>query len=169
MAAWTACKVLELSDAEIFDAVETFQLPDKRMNTLVNDSNLRIIRDYAHAPSKVKASLSAFKQMARGAQMAILEIHTYSSLNRKFLPHYKNVFDGIDIPVLYYNPKNLEIKRLPSMDDEYIRESFGCPELRIFTRAEDLEHFVLDKRDSIHDILLMSSSNFGGIDWKRLK
>lgn len=167
MAAWQVCRELGLKDKDILKSVASFQLPDKRMNVLVDRSDLKIYRDYAHAPSKVKASIKAFCELSDGSNtMAVLEIHTYSSLNKNFLPQYSGVFESVDIPVLFYNPDNLKIKRLPAMSDDYIRKAFDEPRLRIVKDIDALKFMVQEEIGALDHILLMSSSNFGGMDWK---
>ena len=145
-------------------------MPDKRMNIIRDDGQTKVIRDYAHAPSKVRACLKAFLSMKNDnvISLAVLEIHTYSSLNMNFLPEYSDIFDQVDMPILFYNPKNLEIKRLPEMTPDDIRTAFNCPHLEIFTDSKLLENRLTEVDHTNSDILLMSSSNFGGINIENL-
>jgi UDP-N-acetylmuramate: L-alanyl-gamma-D-glutamyl-meso-diaminopimelate ligase len=169
MAAWMVCKKLGLDDYQIMEAMNSFQLPDKRMNILKENENIRIIRDYAHSPSKVRACVRAMTGIKSERQrIAVVEIHTYSSLNKDFLPLYDSVLNGIDHAFVFYNPKNLEIKRLPHINPDYIKSAFGRSDLTVETDIEQLKFKVSELLGSPTELLLMSSSNFGGLDWTTL-
>lgn len=165
MAAWQVCKNLGVGDLEIAAAMKTFELPDKRMDLIKEDEELVIYRDYAHAPSKVKASVGSFvKRWQNLRGVAVLEIHTYSSLNKNFLPQYEGVFDDVEKAVIFYNPKNLEIKRLPEMSEDFIRQAFGKEDLQILTDADELDRWLSSEIERGGAFLLMSSSNFGNLN-----
>ncbi|MDX1685271.1 MAG: Mur ligase family protein [Saprospiraceae bacterium] len=169
MAAWRACKELGLSDVEILGSLRDFKLPDKRMDTVFASPKLKIYKDYAHAPSKVRASIGSFVEMSgTSTTVAVLELHTYSSLNRDFIPLYKDVFKSVDHAILYFNPRNLTIKRLPEMKEDYIRKAFDQKDLQIVTDVERLKEHVKNLITDDCRILLMSSSNFGGIVWEEI-
>lgn len=170
MAAIKALSFLNVPTLEWLKSMRSFKMPDKRMNIVRDDGQTKVIRDYAHAPSKVRACLKAFLSMKNDNvySLAVLEIHTYSSLNINFLPEYSDIFDQVDMPILFYNPKNLEIKRLPEMTPDDIRSAFNCPHLEIFTDSKLLQNRLTGVDHTNTDILLMSSSNFGGINIENL-
>ena len=165
MAAWQVCRKLGIADLDIGKAMRTFELPDKRMDIVRDDGDVLLIRDYAHSPSKVRAAVNSFVNSDNDrTKVAVVEIHTYSSLNRDFIPLYKNALNGVDVAGLFYNPKNLEIKRLPEMDQAFIKKSFGRDDLEIMTQKEELRAFLSKEMLAPVQILLMGSSNFGGLD-----
>ncbi len=165
MAAWSVCRNLDLSDVQIANAMINFELPDKRMDIIKDEGDVLLIRDYAHSPSKVSATVRSFVNAAKGQPtVAVVEIHTYSSLNKNFIHLYQDALNGVDVAGLFYNPRNLEIKRLPAMDQAFIKKSFGREDLVIMTSPEELSTFLVRHLHPPIQVLLMGSSNFGGLD-----
>lgn len=165
MAAWQVCRNLGMAESDICHAMKNFELPDKRMDIIRDDEDTLLIRDYAHSPSKVSAAVNSFVQAANDRPtIAVVEVHTYSSLNRHFIPLYKNALNGVDVAGLFYNPKNLEIKRLPEMDQSFIKNSFGRKDLVIMTTKDEIKGFLAKHMAKPANIILMGSSNFGGLD-----
>ena len=148
-------------------ALKSFRLPLQRMNLLYERDDLLIYKDFAHAPSKVRASVSSMSKVKGNKKMiAVLEIHTYSSLNKAYLPQYHGALDQADSVFIYFNPKNLEIKRMASLEPDFLREAFGRADIEVCTDSESLKNNVQAAigEDSVL-LLLMSSSNFGGLNW----
>ena len=167
MAAWAVCLHLGLDDGQVIGAMEGFRFPDKRMNLIREESDLRIFRDYAHSPSKVRACVRALKYMDTDRQViAVVELHTYSSLNKAFLPQYRAALSDVDHAFVFYNPVNLEVKRLPHVDADFIREAFDRKDIVVHTDKALLYSEIRELLKRPSELLLMSSSNFGGLDWQ---
>ncbi len=150
--------------------IRTFQGAAMRLETVYRNENLVIIRDFAHAPSKVKASVSAVRELYPDKQLtAVLEIHTYSSLNKKFLPEYKGTLNPADLSVVFYSPQAVQIKRLEPIDPAYIRQAFGKSDLKVFNDPEKFKEFLYQMDKTNRVILLMSSGHLGGLDLEKLK
>jgi UDP-N-acetylmuramate: L-alanyl-gamma-D-glutamyl-meso-diaminopimelate ligase len=101
--------------------------------------------------------------------LACLELHTYSSLNSEFLNEYKEALNAADEAVVFYSPKALEIKQLKAITEEQIFEAFGRKDLKIFTNTEDFREFLKSKSYLDQVLLLMSSGNYGGLDFEEIK
>ncbi|MCF6352722.1 MAG: Mur ligase domain-containing protein [Cyclobacteriaceae bacterium] len=160
---------LGINEKEFLDAIQSFELPSLRLNELFKKDNFTIYRDYAHAPSKVKATTEAVKaQNTSKSLVAVLELHTYSSLNKDFLPHYKNSLAQCDQAIVFVDPEAIAIKKLPPISSNDIESAFDQSGIRIVTNAEELKDELL-KIDILNTtLLLMSSGNFGGLDFKPL-
>jgi UDP-N-acetylmuramate: L-alanyl-gamma-D-glutamyl-meso-diaminopimelate ligase len=98
----------------------------------------------------------------------VMELHTYSSLSKQFLSHYRNTLDPADVPVVFFNPHAIALKKLPPITVEDVAEGFGNPALNVFTDATSLETFLQNQDMKNANLLMMSSGNFGGIDLKGL-
>ncbi len=160
---------LGLLDSSIYEAFSTFKGAAKRLETLLKTENTVIYRDFAHAPSKVKATTDAVKELYPSRKLiACFELHTFSSLNTDFLPEYENSLEKADLQVVFYSPKTLEIKKMQPIDEEFIRKSFGNEHLRIFTKPEILSDFLVENTKTNTSLLLMSSGTFGGLDLTNL-
>jgi UDP-N-acetylmuramate: L-alanyl-gamma-D-glutamyl-meso-diaminopimelate ligase len=124
-----------------------------------------VYRDFAHAPSKVKATMDAVKQQFPDRKLiAALELHTYSSLNEKFMNEYKGAMDAADSAAVFYSQHALELKRLPSLPKERVIEGFGKQDLKVFNNKAELEHWLIGQSYDGANLLLMSSGNYDGVD-----
>ena len=166
-AAVNVCLSLDVKEEAVLKALMSFKGAAKRLQPLFISADTKIYLDFAHAPSKVAATVSAIKAQYPGLKLiTILELHTYSSLNKDFLPQYAHALDPADEAVVFYNKHTLEIKRMPDLDPAFIIEQFKKPELKIFTQNEQLAAFLnqINKQNKV--ILFMSSGTFNGVDIK---
>jgi UDP-N-acetylmuramate: L-alanyl-gamma-D-glutamyl-meso-diaminopimelate ligase len=156
-------------EADIYAAFASFKGAAKRMETLVKSDNTLIVRDFAHAPSKVKATTEALRALYPSrALVACFELHTYSSLTERFLPEYKGTLAAANIQVLFYSPQTLAIKKMPILNEEQLRIHFGNQDIRIFTDANVLLAFLQNQNWLQANLLLMSSGTFGGLDLQKI-
>ncbi len=159
------CSQLGIMEEEFYEAIMSFKGASKRLEKVERKDSGLLYKDFAHAPSKVKATVSAFaEQFSKTETFGFLELHTYSSLNPVFLEQYDHAMDGLDNAVVFYSEDALKIKRMEPISPELIKEKFKNQNLRVFTNAEDLHKYweTLDKSKGA--FLMMSSGNFGGLD-----
>lgn len=159
------CEQLGISKEEFLRAIGSFKGSARRLELLGAKGNTAVFKDFAHAPSKLRATVAAVKEQYPARRLvALMELHTYSSLSRHFLENYRNSLDPADIAVVFFSHHAIQLKGLPPISERDVKEGFGHPGLKVFTDASGLEAFInsLDFTDT--NILLMSSGNFGGID-----
>ena len=159
------CSQLGIMEEEFYEAIMSFKGASKRLEKVERKDGGLLYKDFAHAPSKVKATVSAFtEQFSKTETFGFLELHTYSSLNPVFLEQYDHAMDGLDNAVVFYSEDALKIKRMEPISPELIKEKFKNENLKVFTNAEDLHQYweSLDKTKGA--FLMMSSGNFGGLD-----
>jgi UDP-N-acetylmuramate: L-alanyl-gamma-D-glutamyl-meso-diaminopimelate ligase len=164
-AAYNVCKELGLSDAGFANAISGFTGAAKRLEILIQNKEYNVYRDFAHAPSKVTASINAVKQQFPQRKLvAILELHTFSSLNEKFMHEYAGTMDNADEGIVFYSKHALELKQLPSLEPQRVIAGFNKLNLKVITDKEELEKKL--KNIDTHNInfLFMSSGNYEGID-----
>jgi len=166
-AAFYICKELGISNKQFFEAIPTFQGAAKRLETLyTSDTNLAFL-DFAHAPSKAKATVSAVKERYSDKKLiACLELHTFSSLNKNFLIEYSGVLDKADQSLVYYNEHSLKMKRLPDISKVDVKNAFGTDGILVVTENESLISFLENQTWENSVLLMMSSGTFGGLDLK---
>ncbi len=169
-AAKKVSKLVGLPSDDFYKAAANFKGAAKRLEVLFKDEQLTIYKDYAHSPSKVRATVKAVKAKHGTKKLiAVSELHTYSSLNAEFLPQYKGALDAADVAVVHYDPEAMKIKRMPDLPGALVRTAFAKMDLFITNKKEDLA-FLLDKIDFNDSILLlMSSGNYGGLDLEAIK
>lgn len=159
------CHTLGIMDEDFYEAIMSFTGASKRLEKVNRDDQGILYKDFAHAPSKVKATVKAFgEQFKKDKKYGFLELHTYSSLNPVFLEQYDRAMDGLDEAIVFYSEEALKIKRMEPISPELIKEKFKNQNLKVFTNAEDLHAYwnTLDKTQGVY--LMMSSGNFGGLD-----
>lgn len=162
------CSQLGILEEDFHEAMMSFGGASKRLEKISRHDNTLLYRDFAHAPSKVKASVDAFAELFPDQKkIGFLELHTYSSLNAEFLSNYKNALEKVDLAVVFYDQEALNIKNMPPLSPELIQKSFDHKNLRVFTQAEDLIHYWQNLPKAESAFLMMSSGNFGGLDFKK--
>lgn len=166
-AAFNVCKSLGVTNDQFYEAIKTFKGASNRLEKLASNNGRTIFKDFAHAPSKLKATTQAVKSQFENQKMlACLELHTFSSLTKAFLTEYKDTFNQPDVAIVYFNPETLTHKRLESISIDEVKAAFNNPNLIVFNNSSKLQEFLLKPEWSAHNILLMSSGNFGGINLK---
>jgi UDP-N-acetylmuramate: L-alanyl-gamma-D-glutamyl-meso-diaminopimelate ligase len=155
-------------DVSAFDeAIASFRGAARRLEPLHHGESFTVFRDFAHAPSKVKATVNGVKASYPDRELtAVLELHTFSSLNKDFLPTYSQAMASADEAVVFYDPAVLAHKKLPPLDPQFVADAFGShPNLRIITVASELHQHVQNLDQQQRVVLLMSSGWFGNAEW----
>lgn len=164
-AAWYACEELGVDAAAFTKAIASFTGAAKRLELLAKNGQTAVYRDFAHAPSKVKATIDAVKQQyPERTLFAVLELHTFSSLNEQFMHQYNGAMDKADKAVVYYSDHALELKRLPPLNAAKVREGFGKDGLLVMNNKEELMKWLHEQQYQNSNLLLMSSGNYDGAD-----
>jgi UDP-N-acetylmuramate: L-alanyl-gamma-D-glutamyl-meso-diaminopimelate ligase len=164
-ASYHVCKILGVSDNSFADAIRSFRGAAKRLELFAENKEYNIYRDFAHAPSKVMASINAVKQQFPGRKLvAILELHTFSSLNEKFMEEYAGAMDNADEAIVFYSKHALELKRMPPLDSKIIADGFKKTGLRVINSKEELERQLTETSTRSTNFLFMSSGNYDGMD-----
>lgn len=133
-----------------------------------------IYKDFAHSPSKLKATVQAVKEQYPDRKlMAVMELHTYSSLSKNFLAEYKDSMKLADERFVFFNEHALQLKRLPLLSKEEVKAGFNDEKISVLTTREELmnalSHLDLSAKDPSANLLMMSSGNFDGLDFNELK
>ena len=162
--AWEICKRLDISKSHFIEAMQSFKGTGKRLEVLSSNDQRIVYRDFAHAPSKVKATVEAVKEQYPDKKLyACLELHTFSSLNKEFLPQYSGAMDKADEAVVFFNPDVVKHKKLPEICTLDILQSFERDDLKVYSDTKDLQEWYdgLIQKEGI--VLMMSSGVFGGL------
>jgi len=163
------CQLMGVDSTDFFEAISNFEGASKRLEKLAENTTSVLIKDFAHSPSKVQATVNAVhSQYPDKKTLACLELHTYSSLNANFLKDYKNTLQNADIAVVFYSPKAVAIKGLETISANQIKQAFDREDLIVYTNPIDFENFIAIQKLQKTVLLLMSSGNYGGLDLKQL-
>jgi UDP-N-acetylmuramate: L-alanyl-gamma-D-glutamyl-meso-diaminopimelate ligase len=164
-AAFLVGQELGISAAAFLEGMVSFSGAAKRLELLASHGRVNVYRDFAHAPSKVKATIEAVKKQFPDRQLiAVLELHTYSSLNEQFLAEYSGAMELADKTAVFYSRHALELKRLPPLADEKVVAGFGKPGLAVLHEKEELQAWLTQQSYKNANLLLMSSGSYDGLD-----
>lgn len=172
-AARYACNALGISDEQFDEAIQSFGGASKRLELVKATADCAVYKDFAHAPSKLRATISAMREQYPNRRLvACMELHTFSSLTAKFLKQYAGTMDNADVPFVYYSQHALQLKKLPNLDPEQVKASFANDKVRVFTDSKQMVDAVIQtfkqSGNQAMNLLMMSSGNFDGIDFKQL-
>ncbi len=163
------CQHIGIDEDDFFEAIATFKGASKRLEKIAETQKTVAYKDFAHSPSKVEATTKAVKEQYTDRKLiACLELHTYSSLNAEFLKEYKGALDAADVAVVFYSPHAVEIKQLEEVTKEQIANAFERDDLIIYTDPEAFKTFLFSQDFEDKALLLMSSGNYGGLDFGAL-
>ena len=164
------CQHMGIDEDDFYEAIASFTGASKRLEKIAENTQTVIFKDFAHSPSKVKATTEAVKKQYENREViACLELHTYSSLNAEFLSEYQGALDQADKAVVFYSPHAVKIKQLDEVTTAQIGAAFGREDLIIFTNPPEFKAFLLNQNLEQTAVVLMSSGNYGGLDFEEVK
>lgn len=159
------CSLLGISDEDFYSAVSTFKGAARRLEKLGSNDALTVFKDFAHSPSKLKATIEAVKNQYPDRQViACMELHTFSSLTGNFLAEYNGSMEKADEAIVYFNPLTIAHKKLKPVTPEQVRDAFQRNDLIVFTESVKLRNHLLGKKYNNTVLLMMSSGTYDGID-----
>ncbi|MCF8225250.1 MAG: peptidoglycan synthetase [Bacteroidales bacterium] len=165
-AALMVCRELGLDDELFYEAIPSFRGASKRQQLMAASETKKVFFDFAHAPSKVKATLESFRETFPNEQItAILELHTFSSLNKDFLPQYEGTMNAADRGFVFFNPEVLKHKKFPPLELEFVKACFHDEKLEVINDQKELLNSINGFTEG-GIYLFMSSGNFSGLDIK---
>jgi UDP-N-acetylmuramate: L-alanyl-gamma-D-glutamyl-meso-diaminopimelate ligase len=169
MGAKWICQQMGVDEIDFYEAIATFKGASKRMEKLAEGKTAVAFKDFAHSPSKVKATTHAVKEQYPNKRvLACLELHTYSSLNAQFLQEYEGALNAADEAVVFYSPEAVKIKRLNQVTKAQIEKAFQRDNLKIYTEPKSFQDFLFAQDFTNTALLLMSSGNYGDLDFETL-
>lgn len=168
-AARLVCNQVAITDELFFQAIQSFTGASKRLEVIKKNDVTAVYKDFAHSPSKLKATTQAVKKQFPDRKLiACMELHTFSSLNENFLKEYGDSMALADEALVYFNPHTIEHKKLKSITEEQVKQAFGGNNIKVYTDSKVLLNDLLKMNFKTKNLLMMSSGNFDGIDFKEL-
>ncbi|SHI42010.1 UDP-N-acetylmuramate: L-alanyl-gamma-D-glutamyl-meso-diaminopimelate ligase [Mesonia phycicola] len=164
------CQHMGIDEEDFYEAISTFKGASKRLEKIGEVRGTLAYKDFAHSPSKVKATTTAVKEQFPEKQLvACLELHTYSSLDEEFLQQYKNALDAADKAIVFYSPEAVQLKRLNEINSDQIAEAFQHKNLKVYTNPQLFQEYLKTEAFVNSVVLFMSSGNYGGLDFDQVK
>ena len=164
-AARLACNALGVTNEEFYEAIASFKGASKRLELVAKTTECAVYKDFAHSPSKLKATINAVREQYPDRKLvACMELHTFSSLTEEFLKQYAHAMDEADTAMVYYSPAAVQHKKLPPIHPEMIFDAFQRKDLTVFNDSNLLRDKLLETDWHHSVLLLMSSGNFDGIN-----
>ncbi|MDR6782927.1 Mur ligase domain-containing protein [Pedobacter africanus] len=168
-AAKLICAQLDIDSKQFDAAICSFTGAAKRLELLRNENETNVYKDFAHSPSKLKATIEAVKaQFPNRKLVACIELHTFSSLNKDFLVQYADTMKAADVAIVYIDEKTFQHKKLEPFSKKDVQRAFKSEQLHFFNNPALLQDYLLNVNFYRTNLLLMSSGNFGGVDLVKL-
>lgn len=162
-------EMIGVKPTDFYNSLKTFKGASKRLELIRSTHSFNVYKDFAHSPSKLKATIEAVKsQFPERKLIACMELHTFSSLNTEFLKQYEGCMSKADEAIIFYNKHALELKKLPFFEKETVINSFKRTDINVYNDSNDLESYLKNKNYSNTNLLMMSSGDFEGIKLKDL-
>lgn len=160
------CNKIGINDEQFYTAIQSFKGAAKRLELVYKINTFNFYKDFAHSPSKLKATTEAVKtQFLNRKIIACMELHTFSSLTEEFLLQYKGAMDNADEAIVYFNPQTIEHKKLKAITVEQVKKAFARNDLKVFTQSKEVTDYLKLKNWTNSVLLMMSSGNFDGVDF----
>ncbi|HIP32476.1 MAG TPA: peptidoglycan synthetase [Crocinitomicaceae bacterium] len=168
MGAMNVAKEIGIPNDDFLNAMKSFTGAGKRLEKITENDSFVMYKDFAHSPSKLKATTKAVKeQYADRTVVACMELHTFSSLKKEFLPQYKDAMESADVAIVYYSPEVVQHKKLAPITKELVKDGFGGDVL-VLNQTEEVLDFIHEQNWNNAVLLMMSSGNFDGINYEEL-
>lgn len=168
MGAMLVSEQMGINNHDFLTAMSDFTGAGKRLQKVVESTSFVMFKDFAHSPSKLKATTAAVKKQYPSKKLiACMELHTFSSLKKEFLPHYKDAMSDADFPLVYFNPQVVAHKKLELISKEDVLQGFGG-NVTVANETQEVLDFISDKVQGQSVLLMMSSGNFDGINFEAL-
>jgi len=163
------CNSIGLSNEQFYAAIQSFKGAAKRLELVYKNEDFNFYKDFAHSPSKLKATTDAVKQQFPDRKIvACMELHTFSSLTEEFLNEYKDSMNLADEAIVYFNPHTIAHKKLKEITPEQVHHAFNRSDLKVFTKSSDVTDYLKSQSWNSSVLLMMSSGNFDGVDFNAL-
>jgi len=170
MGAKWICQHMGIDEDDFYQAITSFKGASNRLEKVFTNNDSHIYKDFAHSPSKVKATVNAVKnQFEEHKVIACFELHTFSSLNSDFINEYKDTLNRADESIVYFSKTTLESKKMQKIDIKDIVNAFNNSDLLVFDDALKLKEYLFSLNYNKAVLLMMSSGNFGNIQFDELK
>ena len=164
-AARLACKQIGVTDEQFYSVISEFPGASNRLQKIAETTNSVAYKDFAHSPSKLRATVKAVKHQYPDRKLiACMELHTFSSLTEEFLPQYAGCMEEADVAFVYYNPDVIQHKHLKDIEPDHVKKAFGGSNLTVFTDPEALQQKLRELNYENSALLLMTSGNFSGVN-----
>ena len=168
-AAQLVCEKIGVDKTDFYNSIADFKGASKRMELVMANNYSAFYKDFAHSPSKLKATTNALKhQFPNRTLIACMELHTFSSLNSEFLKLYFKSMVAADVAYVYYNIETIKHKKLENIDEKDVYNAFGTSNLKVFTSSKDLQDQLFSQNWDNSNLLMMSSGNFDGLDFDNI-
>lgn len=163
-AARLVCNEVGVSSKLFFEKMQDFTGAAKRLELMYASADSMVYKDFAHSPSKLRATIQAVKLQYPGKKIrAFVELHTYSSLNKDFLHQYAHTMDEADDAVVFYSPHTLALKQLAPVSKKEVLNAFQNESIVVIDNPDELISHIHQYNDEPGIWLMMSSGNWNSV------
>ncbi len=163
--AMLVCEKMGVPRSAFYEAIRSFPGAARRLELVRKGVGVAVYKDFAHSPSKLKATTAALREQYPGRKLvACMELHTFSSLNAQFLEEYAGTMESADLAFVYFNPHTIAHKKLPDLTPDQVKRAFASDNVEVYTDSSKLTERLLSMSWENANLLMMTSGNFDGIN-----
>ena len=163
------CLAMGIGDDNFYEAISTFPGASKRLEKVFDNGSVRVFKDFAHAPSKLKASIDAVREQFPDSKLVtFFELYTWSSFDKDFLKNYSGILNNSDVPIIFYDPAVVKSKGATVPGEDEIKKLFNEQRISVFSDAGKVVDFLKTLDWKKRNLLMMSPGKYGGIDIESL-
>jgi len=157
-----------ISSKAFLHSMVDFSGAGKRLQKVIEKDTFVMYKDFAHSPSKLKATTNAVKEQYPNRRIvACMELHTFSSLKKEFLPLYDGAMNSADEAIVYFSHEVVKHKKLDPISKELVADCFGGG-VSVLNNTEEVLNQLKNSSWKDAVLIMMSSGNFDGIDYDSL-
>lgn len=162
MAAFACCHIMGVEAESIAETLGSFIGTQRRFDILgTTEKGVKVIDDYAHHPTEIKATLSAVKNVKHKNMWCLFQPHTYTRTLALF-DDFVESFDDADKLVIaeIYAAREKNIHKISSktMADK-IRETYPGKEVYFFETLDEIADFVYENAEADDLVLTMGAGD----------
>lgn len=167
--AMLVCQSIGINNADFLASMTSFKGASKRLECVKKNSCAAVYKDFAHSPSKITATIAALKEQFPSRRLvAVMELHTFSSLSKEFLVQYAGAMNKADRAIVYFSKEAIELKRLPMISTQDVKAGFAREDLEVYTQTEQVRNAIAEEKWQDCNLLMSSSGDFCGINVEEL-
>ncbi len=148
LAAFACCRTLGIDADSIASTLKRFTGTQRRFDVIgITSNNVKIVDDYAHHPTEIKATLKAARNIPFSRLWCIFQPHTYTRTLALF-DDFAGAFSDADVIVMaeIYAAREKNIHKISSRElVEKIRTEFPEKEILFIQDFDEIADFLLEK------------------------
>ena len=162
MAAFACCHSLGVPVESMLSTLEAYTGTQRRFDVIgITSNNIKIVDDYAHHPTEIKATLKAAQNVPHHDLWCLFQPHTYTRTLALF-DEFAESFDAADKIVMteIYAAREKNIYKISSKElVNEIKRVYPAKEVYYFSNFDEIANFVINNTQSGDLVITMGAGD----------